>query len=62
MVVVVGVLRGVRVPRGVFAIERGVGSLNLDLVRGLPGDADTRSGGGARSCLRRTILTGEGEG
>lgn len=59
---VVGVLRGVVVPRGVFAAVRGVGSLNLDLVRGLPGDADARSGGGARSCLRRTILGGEGEG
>jgi len=49
------------VPRGVFAAEHGVGSLKLDLVHGLPGDADARSGGGARRCLHHTILGGEGE-
>ena len=61
--VVVAVLRGVPV-RGVVVVvtERGVGSLNLFLVRALLGEDDARSGGGARSCLRRTILGGEGEG
>jgi len=44
--VVVGILRGGVVPRGIFVVELGVGSLNLDLVRDLQGDTNGRSRGG----------------